>query len=51
MSRQPFSILLSAFAWAGFIAVMLWTTAFLAGGIPRGVEGPAAHEHGGRGDD
>lgn len=40
MSRPPFSLLLSAFAWAGFIAVMLWTMAFLAGGIPRVVDGP-----------
>jgi methanethiol S-methyltransferase len=41
MSRQPFFLLLSAFAWTGFIAVMLWTVAFLAGGVvPRVVDGP-----------
>lgn len=41
MSLRPFFLLLSAFAWAGFIAVMLWTVAFLAGGVvPRVVDGP-----------
>ena len=41
MSRQPLFLFLSALAWAGFIAVTLWTVAFLAGGaVPRTVDGP-----------
>lgn len=42
MSRQPLYLFLSAVAWAGFIAVTLWTVLFLAGGVvPRTVDGPA----------
>jgi protein-S-isoprenylcysteine O-methyltransferase Ste14 len=42
MSRRPVSLLLSAVAWLGFAAVVLWTIAFLAGvAVPRVVDGPA----------
>ncbi|MGH3506473.1 MAG: methyltransferase family protein [Nocardioidaceae bacterium] len=41
MSRQPLFLLLSAVAWAGFIAVVLWSMGFLADGVvPRVVDGP-----------
>jgi protein-S-isoprenylcysteine O-methyltransferase Ste14 len=40
--RSPASLALSAVAWAGFNAVMVWTVAFLAGVVvPRSVDGPA----------
>ena len=42
MSRQPARLLLSALAWWGFVAVLVWTIAFLAGVVvPRTVDGPA----------
>ena len=38
---NPCSLFLSAVAWAGFVAVTLWTIAFLAGVVvPRAVDGP-----------
>ncbi len=38
---NPYYLFLSAVAWAGFIAVTLWTVLFLAGGVvPRTVDGP-----------
>ncbi len=42
MSRRPAYLVLSAAAWAGFVAVTLWTIAFLAGVVvPRVVDGPS----------
>ena len=42
MSRRTVSLLLSAAAWLGFNAIMLWTVAFLADVVvPRTVDGPA----------
>ena len=42
MSRHPVSLFLSAVAYLGFVAVTLWTIAFLAGVlVPRVVDGPA----------
>ncbi|MBA2952920.1 isoprenylcysteine carboxylmethyltransferase family protein [Nocardioides sp. MAH-18] len=42
MSRQPWYLVLSALAWVGFVAVTLWTMAFLADGvISSTVDGPA----------
>jgi methanethiol S-methyltransferase len=42
MPRRPVDLVLSAAGWAGFIAVVLWTMAFLAGEVvPRTVDGPA----------
>jgi len=42
MSSRPGSLLLSAVAWVGFLVVVLWAIAFLAGIIvPRGVDRPA----------
>ena len=41
MSRNPLFLLLSAAAWAGFVAVTLWTIAFLADvGVSPTVDGP-----------
>jgi methanethiol S-methyltransferase len=41
MSRHPASLLLSAVGWSGFVAVTVWTTAFLADVVvPRTVDGP-----------
>ncbi len=41
MSRKPLYLFLSAVAWAGFIAVTLWTMSFLAGGVfSPSVDGP-----------
>lgn len=40
--RHPARLALSAAGWAGFVAVMVWTTAFLADVVvPRTVDGPA----------
>ena len=42
MSSRLASLVLSALAWAGFVVVVLWTIAFLAGVVvPRTVDGPA----------
>ena len=42
MSSRRTSLLLSALAWLGFVAVVLWTVGFLGGfGVPRTVDGPA----------
>ncbi len=42
MSRRPANLVLSAAGWSGFVAVTLWTMAFLAGVVvPRTVDGPA----------
>jgi protein-S-isoprenylcysteine O-methyltransferase Ste14 len=42
VSRQPLSLFLSAVGYVGFVAVTLWTIAFLAGVVvPRVVDGPA----------
>ena len=42
MSSRLASRSLSAIAWVGFVVVVLWTFAFLAGvGVPRTVDGPA----------
>lgn len=42
MKRSPISLALSAVAWLGFNAVMLWMVAFLADVVvPRTVDGPA----------
>src|SRR5688572_9932706 len=42
MSSRRASLFLSALAWVGFVAVVLWTVAFLAGaGVTRTVDGPA----------
>ena len=42
MSSRLASRVLSAIAWAGFLVVMLWAIAFLAGVVvPRTVDGPA----------
>jgi protein-S-isoprenylcysteine O-methyltransferase Ste14 len=42
MSRRPAHLALSAAGWSGFVAVTLWTMAFLAGVVvPRTVDGPA----------
>jgi methanethiol S-methyltransferase len=41
MSSRPSFLFLSALAWVGFVVVVLWTVAFLAGvGVPRTVDGP-----------
>jgi protein-S-isoprenylcysteine O-methyltransferase Ste14 len=41
MSRRPAYLLLSAIGWAGFVAVTVWTSAFLADVVvPRTVDGP-----------
>jgi methanethiol S-methyltransferase len=41
MSRRPLPLVLSAAAWLGFIVVMVWTAAFLAGVVVhRTVDGP-----------
>ncbi len=41
MPRRARSLFLSALGWAGFVAVTLWTIAFLAGVVvPRVVDGP-----------
>lgn len=41
MSRHPLPLILSAAAWAGFVAVTLWTIAFLAdAGVSPTVDGP-----------
>ena len=34
MSRHPAHLLLSAAAWLGFVAITVWTMAFLAGVVP-----------------
>lgn len=42
MSRRLAHLALSAVGWSGFLAIMVWTMAFLAGVIvPRTVDGPA----------
>lgn len=42
MSRRIALLTVSAAAWCGFVAVTVWTMAFLAGvGLPRTVDGPA----------
>ena len=42
MSRRPLSLFLSAISYVGFVAVTLWSVAFLAGVVvPRVVDGPA----------
>ena len=42
MSRHPERLLLSALAWSGFVAVLVWTMAFLSEVVvPRTVDGPA----------
>ena len=42
MSRRPAYLVLSAAGWSGFVAVLVWTIAFLAGVvIPRTVDAPA----------
>lgn len=42
MSPRLTSLVLSALAWAGFVAVTLWTVCFLAGAVvPRTVDGPS----------
>ncbi len=42
MSRRPVHLVLSAAAWLGFQATVVWTMAFLADVvIPRTVDGPA----------
>jgi protein-S-isoprenylcysteine O-methyltransferase Ste14 len=41
VSRRPLHLFLSAVAWAGFAAIMLWTVAFLADVVvPTTVDGP-----------
>ena len=40
MSSRLTSLFLSAIAWVGFVVVVLWTSAFLAGAVPRAVDGP-----------
>lgn len=41
MSRRIVSLVVSASAWCGFVAVVVWTMAFLAGvALPRTVDGP-----------
>jgi len=41
VSRHPLPLILSAAAWAGFVAVTLWTVAFLADvGVSPTVDGP-----------
>lgn len=42
MSRRPAHLVLSAAGWSGFLTVMVWTMAFLAGVVvPWTVDGPA----------
>ena len=41
MSRRIVSLVISAAAWCGFVAITVWTIAFLAGvALPRTVDGP-----------
>ena len=45
MSRRIVFLVLSAAAWCGFVAITVWTMAFLAGvALPRTVDGPRAHD-------